>query len=120
VQTVKIPYQAEKRPFCEYELVVGGAGAAAVRRVKSIYQLNMYALPSLSPGKNTVRVSAQTKKLTNGKLVVEYVWMDGDGWKNERSVKKEFSELPASFEVEVAGEKMPRMKRLELRCRPGR
>lgn len=118
LQKIVIPYQATNRPFCEFELHITGAGAAAVKRVKTIYQLNMYALPSLRPGKNTVRVSAKTKKPAGSKLVVHYEWNDGDDWKDARKVTKEFTTLPGKFEVEVAGKKMPRMRKLELRVEP--
>jgi len=122
LRKVVVPYQPEGNPFCEFELLVKteGGGQATVKRLKTIYQLNMYALPTLFPGKNTVRVSARTRKPAGSRLVVEYAWQDGDGWKDARKVTKEFTELPGKFEVDVAGKKMPRMRRLELRVEPVR
>ena len=123
-EKVTIPYQPSGSPYCEYALTVRTAPGAdgsvelAVKRLQSIYQLNMYALPALLPGKNTVRVSAKTAKPAGSRLVVQYEWNDGEGWKDERKISKEFTELPGSFEVEVAGPKMPRMRRLEIRVEP--
>jgi hypothetical protein len=123
-EKVVIPYQPSGRPWCEYQLALkaapgqGGTVEVAVKRLRTIYQLNMYALPTLFPGKNTVQVSAKTARLTTSKLVVEYAWNDGEGWKDDHKVVKDFQEFPASFEVEVAGSKMPRMKSLELRVEP--
>jgi hypothetical protein len=117
-QTVAISCTAEKRAFCEYRLTVTGAEASALKRLKTVYQLNMYALPTLFPGKNTVRVSAGTARPRGSKLIVRYEWNDGPEWKSERSVEKAFGELPADFEAVVAGGKMPRMKKLELRVEP--
>ncbi len=124
VEKAVIPYQPSGSPWCEYRLAVktapgqGGSAEIAVKRLKTVYQLNMYALPTLFPGKNTVRVSAKTEKLAASRLVVEYAWADGEGWKDEHKVAKDFQALPASFEVEVAGSKMPRMKSLEIRVEP--
>jgi hypothetical protein len=68
------------------------------------------------PGKNVVTVSAAAPvKLAASKLVVVYEWAEGEGWKTDKSVTKEFTELPATFEVEVAGPKMPRMKKVVMR-----
>jgi hypothetical protein len=123
-EKVVIPYQPSDSPYCEYTLTIrtapGADGSAelAVKRLQSIYQLNMYALPTLFPGKNTVRVSAKTAKLTGSKLVVQYEWNDGADWKEGRKAAREFQELPGSFEVEVAGAKMPRMRSLEIRVEP--
>ncbi|HOX04785.1 MAG TPA: transglutaminase domain-containing protein [Planctomycetota bacterium] len=124
VEKVVIPYQPSGSPWCEYSLAIrtaaGADGSAqfAVKRLKTVYQLNIYALPGLQPGKNTVRVSAKTAKLAGSKLVVEYQWSDGEGWKDEHRYAKEFQSFPASFDVEVTGAKMPRMKSLELRVEP--
>ena len=124
VEKVLIPYQPSGSPYCEFTLTVrtapGADGSAefAVKRLQTIYQLNIFALPSLSPGKNIVRVSARTAKPAGTKLVVEYAWADGEGWKDEHKAAKDFAELPGSFEVEVAGPKMPRMKSLEIRVEP--
>jgi Transglutaminase-like superfamily len=115
LQKIVIPYQPQRTAFVQCQLQIKSSGKVSVKRVKTIYQLNMYALGSLKPGKNTVRVSARTAKPRGSKLVVEYKWNDGENWKDQRSVRKEFTELPASFEVEVKGKKMPRMKSLELR-----
>jgi len=123
-EQVVIPYQPSDSPWCEYTLTVrtapgpDGSAELAVKRLRSIYQLNIYALPALAPGKNTVRVSAKTARLTASKLVVQYEWNDGPDWKDGHKVVKEFQELPAGFEVEVAGPKLPRMRALELRVEP--
>ncbi len=115
LQKIVIPYQPQGTAFVQCELQIKSGGKVSVKRVKTIYQLNMYALPTLKPGENTVRVLAKTAKPKGSKLVVEYRWHEGENWKDERSIKKEFTELPASFDVEVKGAKMPRMKSLELR-----
>ena len=93
--------------------------AFAPRRLRTIFQENIYALPGLLPGKNRVTVSAREPvKLAAGRLVVSYEWAEGDGWKTPKSATRELSELPATFEVEVAGPKLPRMKRLVVRLEP--
>ena len=119
LQNIIIPYQPRTKPqptIFDYSLFIKTEGDVdlTVTRLKTIYQLNMYALPSLVPGKNIVRVSAETDRIENGELAVRYEWNDGDGWKKKRKVVKMFTEFPAEFAVNVAGSKMPRMRRIEL------
>jgi hypothetical protein len=120
VEKVIIDHQGS--PAFEYQLRIEakadaeGSVALAPVRLRTIFQENIYALPGLVPGKNTVNVSAaEPVKLAGNRLVVTYEWAEGEGWKTEKSVTRSFTELPAKFEVEVAGPKMPRMKRLVVR-----
>ncbi len=114
LQKITVPYVPARQPFCAFDLKIAGAKPGAVKRLRTIYQLNMFALGSFKPGKNKVSVSAKRIAPKGTRLVVEYRWSDGDTWKDERSIRKEFRELPASFDVEVKGRRMPRMKSLEL------
>lgn len=123
IEKIVIPH--DRAGLFEYELRIearsaeGGAAAFRPVRLRTVFQENIYALPGLLPGKNTVTVSAaEPAKLAACRLVVQYDWEEGEGWKTPKSVSKELAELPASFEVEAAGPKLPRMKRLVLRLAP--
>lgn len=97
-----------------------GTVAFTPRRLRTIFQENIYALPGLLPGTNAVTVSAQAPvKLAAGTLAVVYEWAEGEGWQKPRSVTRRFDALPATFTVEAAGPKLPRMKRLTLRLDAG-
>jgi biopolymer transport protein ExbD len=124
LQKIVIPH--DRGAFFEGELRIegkraaaGGRVALAPRRLRTTFMENIFALPALVPGKNVVTVSAAGPvRLAANKLVVVYEWAEGEGWKTEKSVTREFTELPAAFEVEVAGPRMPRMKRLTMRLSP--
>jgi len=109
----------------EYELAIegkradGGSVIFAPVRLRTIFQENIYALPGFFPGKNTVTVrAAKAQEIKQHALAVTYEWAEGEGWATPKSVTKKFETLPASFEVEVAGPKMPRMKKLVVRLEP--
>lgn len=105
----------------DYELkvtVTGGAAEFAVRQVKTTFMLNMYALPSLAPGENKITVDAETKALTDAKLLVTYEWDEGEDWRDARTLTREVTTFPTTFTVNVKGPKMPRMKRLVMKAVP--
>jgi hypothetical protein len=116
----------DDRALFEYELRLefesqdGARVSFLPAGIKTTFMENIYALPGLVPGRNVITVSAASPvKLRESKLVVQYDWEEGDGWKVERSVARELKELPASFEIEVAGPKMPRMKQLVVKLVSG-
>ncbi len=117
-------YENSAVPVYDYALKVETKGAAArfnLRRVKTIFQLNWAALPSLYPGENTIVVSANSpQKLQAHKLLVTYEWAEGEGWKADRTDTQTVTELPHTYklQVDVPKDKMPRMKRLVLRLEP--
>lgn len=121
----KIVVAHENSPLFEYALRIegrrGAAGAVTFTplRLRTIFQENIYALPGLLPGRNTVTVSAMGPvQLAAGALVVSYEWAEGNGWKTAKSATRKLTELPATFEVDVEGPKLPRMKRLVVRLEP--
>jgi hypothetical protein len=112
-------------PLFEYELKIeckpgqDGRAAALPVRLRTTFMENIAALPGFLPGKNVVTVgAARPVKLAGGKLIVQYDWEEGEGWKTPKTIRKEFTELPATFEVEAAGPKIPRMRNLITRFEP--
>jgi len=112
------------RAVFDYELridIKGGRAAFNVKRLKTTFMLNMYALPYFVPGENTVTVSAETpKQLKDAKLLVRYEWDEGRDWKVGRNHTAEVTSFPHSYTVEVAGPKMPRMRRLVMKVVPNK
>lgn len=111
----KYIHTEKENPIYEYTLHITVPQDTTFRlvRLKNIFQLNIYSLPGFVPGKNTITVSAKNPTtLTNSALVVTYEWDEGPDWKTSRTLSKEITQLPYSYEVNVEGPKMPRMKRL--------
>ncbi len=108
----------QENPLYEYKLQIKAQGDTAFRVVglKTTFQLNIYALPGFFPGKNTVTVSAKAPvKLDRKRLFVTYEWDEGPGWTTPRTLTKQIAEFPASYDVDVKGPKMPRMKRIVMK-----
>lgn len=118
----KIVISRTDLPLFKYELRIeckaGARGRTTVfpELIRSTFMENIAALPGLLPGKNVISVSAAAPmKLDSGKLVVQCDWSEGEDWKTARSITKELTELPAGFEIEAAGPKIPRMRSLTMR-----
>jgi Transglutaminase-like superfamily len=115
-QSISLPNVDTSRPFIKADLRFKFPKGVQVKitRVKTIYQLNIYALPTLKPGKNIIHVSGANALPKGTRLSVNYQWRDGDGWKSKVARQKSLQVLPAKFVLEVSGSKMPRMERLEV------
>ncbi len=114
-----LTYREHDRPIYKYTLQVETTGGVRVASLKTWFQLNIFSLPTLQPGRNIVHVTAKNPvTLKDHRLVVTYKWREGKGWKKERTIKKVFGKLPAVFEVEVEGPDMPRMELLETALLP--
>ncbi|MCK5850305.1 MAG: hypothetical protein KAH23_05265 [Kiritimatiellae bacterium] len=117
----KIEYLNESVPMCRYDIKIDIQGddvRVDVIRVKTIFQLNWSALPSLYPGKNTVNISAKEEtELKDNNLVVIYEWQEGKGWTKNRRDMQKIRKFPSNYKVnvDVPSDKMPRMKKLVLR-----
>jgi hypothetical protein len=115
---IKYIHTEKENPIYEYNLTISVSKDTSFRliRLKNIFQLNIYSLPGFVPGKNTVTVSAKNPTtLTNSALIVTYEWDEGPEWKTHQILSREITQLPCSYEVNVAGPKMPRMKRLSIK-----
>lgn len=118
--TIVVPLMNAAGPFYEYQLRLevanAGEGMVGLKRMKTTFQLNPMALPGLTPGANKIRVgAAEATRLSGGKLVVSYNWFEAPEWKEAKSDTKELTDLPAEYEIKLpAGEKLPKMKSLEL------
>ena len=116
----EIEYLNESVPMYLYDIKIvlqGRDVQVDVVRVKTIFQLNWSALPSLYPGENTINVFAEDgADSKEQKLVVVYEWQDGEGWKNSRRDTQTICEFPSDYRVKVdmPRGKMPRMKKLVL------
>jgi hypothetical protein len=111
-------YVEQEKPLYEYKLQIKAQGDTAFRVVglRTTFQLNIYALPGFFPGKNTVTVSAKAPaKLDRKRLFVTYEWDEGPGWTVPRTLTKQVAAFPTSYDVEVKGPKMPRMKRIVMK-----
>jgi hypothetical protein len=116
--TLRFVHREERRPVYVYTLRVIHGGDIGFRlvRLKTTFQLNIYSLPGFFPGTNTVTVAAKApESLGRSKLLVTYEWDEGPGWGIQKRRTEEITSFPTSYEVEVAGPKMPRMKRLAIR-----
>lgn len=107
-----------------YRLIVklsGGSCQFAVRRIRTVFMLNMHSLPFFEPGLNTVTVSkARPGSLKDSRLVVTYDWAEGAQWKNQRTDRRVVRSFPAQYTVRVNGPKMPRMEKLVMKLVPRR
>ena len=119
-QTITIPHT--QSGLFRYTLRIcghtsgGGLAAFALRRLKTIFQENIFSLPGLYPGYNVVTVKAEAGlQLARRRLLVTYEWDEGRDWRKSRSITKAFRELPGTFRIKVAGPKMPRMKKLAVK-----
>ena len=123
VEKIIVDCTRDRTPKYEYDIKIEPKGEVAfnIARVKTTFQLNISALPSLYPGENTVTVSAKAaQKLTGNKLLVTYEWADGDGWKNDHTDTQTVTALPYAYKLKAdarAG-KMPKMKKLVMKLAP--
>jgi hypothetical protein len=116
--TVRYVHREVHDPIYRYTLRVRATGTARFRlmRLKTTFQLNIYSLPGFFPGRNTVTVTAQAPaRLKDSKLLVTYEWDEGPGWKVRKKLSREITRFPTSYDLDVAGPKMPRMQRLAIR-----
>jgi hypothetical protein len=123
VAKVEIDRTNSSRPLYEYRLKLASTGGAKFNlvRLKTLFQLNPMALPTLYPGENTVTVSASAPQtLADHKLHVTYEWADGDAWKNEHADTQKVEKLPYTYKlsVDVPKDKMPKMKRVVMKLVP--
>ncbi|MGQ9855108.1 MAG: hypothetical protein ACUVTG_17110, partial [Candidatus Oleimicrobiaceae bacterium] len=108
-------------PLYLYEVLVdssGGKRTFDVLRLKTVFQLNWAALPSLHPGENVISVTAAEKQnLKETGLRITWEWDEGPGWTTPRTATEVITELPSTYKlsVDIPPEKMPRMKRLVLK-----
>jgi NAD kinase len=103
------------RAECATDGDLAKAGLNAIG-VDAIFQHNMFARPFLAPGKNQVTVrTANPETLDHDKLNVMWVWQEaGVEKKDSRRVTKS----PTDYTIEVGGDEMPRMIRLEMSVLP--
>ncbi|HZE96090.1 MAG TPA: hypothetical protein VE981_03605 [Planctomycetota bacterium] len=107
------------------------AGALASFKLDAVVEHNRSALPFLLPGKNVVTVATEKNELPKDKvLVVTYAYQeaaapekrnryDGNGLKygDVKTVQKEVTALPFTFDVQVGGNTPPKMISLERSLR---
>jgi len=111
-------------PLYVYDLKVSAGRAPArfrIGRLKTVFQLNPAALPTLYPGDNTIRISADTPTtLRRHCLRVACEWDDGPGWNTRRQDVQVIRHLPHTYHLraDVSADKMPRMKQITLALRP--
>jgi hypothetical protein len=108
--------EAVNGSFGGYWLRLRPTGYVGLRRMKLVthFQLNPYSLPYLVPGRNEIFVRAEKME---GRLTVQYIWAEGEGWTQERRQSGTFAR-DGSFVIDVAGPKWPRMKALVLSVKP--
>jgi hypothetical protein len=120
----QVAYTNDKKPIYLYDVKVEAKGADVkfnVARLKTVFQLNWAALPSLYPGENTITVSARAgQKLQSSKLLVTCEWADGKEWKADHADTQTVTELPYTYKLtaDVPADKMPKMKRLVMKLAP--
>ncbi len=79
-------------------------------KAEALCQLNMYSLPFLAPGSNTVTFHAGS--LPEGARVkLTYQWVE-QGW--DRTDSRVVGSAPENYTIEVAGEEYPRMKAVTM------
>lgn len=103
------------------------AGALVSLKLDAVVEHNRSALPALLPGKNVVTVATEKNELPKGSvLVVTYTYQeatapekrnryDGNGVKygEVKTVSKEVTSLPYTFDISVGGNTPPKMVSLE-------
>ena len=117
----EVVFPNEAAGVVDYELKVdvsGGAVEFNVKQLKTTFQVNFQSLPYFAPGKNTVTVSAGASDLKDAKLLVTYEWAEGENWKDAKTDAQEITAFPKSYTLDVAGPKMPRMKKLVIKVVP--
>lgn len=106
-----------KRYFVKVELRAATDSRAAgleTLRLTTVFINNMYALPYLMPGRNTVRVTAGAD-LKHHALTLRYAWEE-EG--KERTFERRIDKLPFEVTITVAGKEIPRMKSVTLAAAP--
>ncbi|MCX7590395.1 MAG: hypothetical protein N2255_02080, partial [Kiritimatiellae bacterium] len=83
-------------------------------RLISHFQLNPVSLPYLVPGRNMITVEAE---YFGSPLAVAWTWYEGENWGQQRSLRQTFTSRSV-IEVEVAGQKYPRMDSIILSVEP--
>ena len=82
----------------------------------TVFINNMYALPYLTPGKNSIKLTAADgADIAKNKLTLDYAWEE-DG--KEKTLSKTIDKLPFEASVEVGGKELPRMKSVRMAVAP--
>ena len=82
----------------------------------TVFINNMYALPYLSPGRNTVRITAADGvDLATNRLALEYAWQEEGA---DKTLTRVIDRLPFQAVIEVGGRELPRMKSVRLSVAP--
>lgn len=105
------------------------AGALAKVELKALVEHNRSALPYLATGKNVITVSTEKNELPKDRvLVVTYAYQEathanpearkrfdaqGISYGETKTVRKEISAVPFTFEIQVGGNTPPKMISLE-------
>jgi hypothetical protein len=85
-------------------------------RITTVFMNNLYALPYLVPGRNTIRLTAaEPAALPAGALRLKYEWEDQG---KPRQLEAAVDRLPFEKVVTVGGKEMPRMKQVTLSLAP--
>jgi hypothetical protein len=99
-------------------LLLAGDAALDSMSISTVFAHNMFAGPSLVPGRNKVTVTADNgDQLAKHPLLVTCVFADGENWAEEKTVRKEVAGSPFEFEIQVAGPKHPRMISVSVEAR---
>jgi hypothetical protein len=107
-------YEFVRRAMFHYEQ--RGEKNDQVYDLDAIFQHNMFARPFLAAGKNTVTVrTANPETLDHDKFFVTYVWQEAG---QEKRDSRRITESPTTYGLEVGGQEMPRMVRLEMSVMP--
>ena len=121
-------FSSEDKAYYGYKLRIEMTAAQEPGSVKlkdlkliSIMQLNMFSLPALVPGDNKVTVEVDNPAaLSQAPLKVTYAWAEGPFWSQDRVHTETVNASPATFSINVAGPKHPRMKYLRIEALRGK
>ncbi|HET6427391.1 MAG TPA: hypothetical protein VM389_03480 [Phycisphaerae bacterium] len=122
--------QAEKIPLkdaawfghgfqVKFEMTAAAAaGDVGIDRFKvtSVFMNNIYSLPYLMPGENTIRLTAaEGADLSANALTLEYAWQEQG---KDKTFTQRITRLPFEHKLTVAGKDLPRMKYVKLSVAP--
>lgn len=104
---------ARGRHKYEVKFKVNGNAKLNNLHIKTVFTHNAMAAPHLMPGKNRITVAAEEAK---GPLTLVYRYKEAPNWVNEKTIEKEITKLPFTFDVKLPQtEKLPQMQDLTLR-----
>jgi hypothetical protein len=85
-------------------------------KVTTVFMNNIYALPQLLPGRNTIRVATGgISDLKANALTIDYAWEEQG---EAKALSRRIDTLPFEITVDVAGNDLPRMKHVTLSVAP--